>query len=265
MSDKDQVLIEYPSSSVAIITLNLPQQHNAITMEMIEKLESALFEMDGMSDIRAVVLTGKGKSFCAGGDVKAMAEQSGMFAGNSEELMKRYQQGIQRIPLAIENFKRPIIAAVNGPAIGAGCDLACMCDLRIGSERTKMGETFVKLGLVPGDGGTFFLPRVVGYAKAMEMFLTGRIYSASECLSMGLLNEVVSPDTDTVKRAVAVATEIAQNVPLAVELTKSSVKAARQSDLSSQLASLSAYQGMAQRSPEHFKRLSSLTSASKES
>jgi len=128
---------------------------NAITIPMIESLVSVLKFADFDRDIRVIVLTGSGKSFCAGGDIKAMEEKSGMFEGESNELRMRYMHGIQQIPKCIEEISTPIIAMVNGAAIGAGCDLSMMCDLRIGSSESKFGETFTKMGLVPGDGGTF--------------------------------------------------------------------------------------------------------------
>ncbi len=251
-----QIEVDSPDKHIARVWLNNPDQHNAITMEMIEGIEEALKQIELMPEIHVVILAARGKSFCAGGDVKAMRDQSGMFAGDSPELMWRYQNGIQRIPLAIERFKKPLIAAVHGPAIGAGCDLAAMCDIRIGGERAKMGETFVKLGLVPGDGGTFFLSRVVGYAKAMEMSLTGRVYTSHECLNMGLLNSLIEGEDENIhKAAIDLALEISKNSPLALRLTKSALKSARMSDLESQLDQLSAFQGMAQRNPDHFSRL----------
>lgn len=243
------------SFGVAFLFLNNTEMRNALISELIEELVLTLEKWNFDNSVKVVILSGRGKSFCAGGDIKAMKECSGMFSGDSSELMQHYQSGIQKIPKAMEQFRKPIIGAINGAAIGAGCDLATMCDIRIGTSQTKMGETFTKLGLVPGDGGTFFLSRVVGYAKAMEMFLTAKIYSANECLSMGLLNEVVPDEKNLLERAEEMALEILKNSAVAVELTKSALKAARLSDLQSQLDTLSAYQGIAQRLPDHFKRL----------
>src|SRR5690606_3100798 len=119
------------------VTLNNPDQMNAITTNMVNSLTTVLAHADFDPDIRVIVLTGKGKNFCAGGDLKAMEEKSGMFAGESNELRARYQQGIQRIPQCIENLSVPMIAMINGAAVGAGCDLSMMCDMRIGDSKTK--------------------------------------------------------------------------------------------------------------------------------
>ncbi len=184
-------LLVEKDESLLWVTLNRPQYSNAFSDEMIASLCRLLREADWDDDIRVIILTGAGKAFCAGGDVKAMEEKTGMFAGDPEGLRRRYTKGIQQIPLTIEALHTPLIAMVNGAAIGAGCDLACMCDIRLGCKYSKFGETFAKLALVPGDGGTFFLQRVLGYAKAMELSLTGRIVSAEEALSLGLLNNIV--------------------------------------------------------------------------
>src|SRR5690606_10001766 len=121
---------------------------------MIIDLVRVLDAINNAKEIRVVVITGMGKHFCAGGDLKAMKAKTGMFAGDANELRLRYQQGIQQISLAMENIEKPIIAMVNGAAIGAGLDLACMCDIRLCSENAIFAESFTSLGLVPGDGGT---------------------------------------------------------------------------------------------------------------
>ncbi len=133
------------------VTLNRPQHSNAFSDEMITELCRLLREADFDVDVRVIILTGAGKTFCAGGDVKAMEERTGMFSGGNEELRRRYMKGIQQIPLTIEALQTPLVAMVNGAAIGAGCDLACMCDIRVGCEQSRFGETFAKLALVPGD------------------------------------------------------------------------------------------------------------------
>src|SRR5437868_4100553 len=173
------------------ITLNNPEQSNAITTEMVESLCRVLKHADFDPSVRVIVITGEGKNFCSGGDVKAMSEKTGMFQGESNELRMRYMHGIQQIPKTIEDLSTPVIAMVNGAAIGAGCDLAMMCDLRVGTSTTKFGETFTKIGLIPGDGGTFFLQRIVGYSKAMEMTLTGDLYEGQKAKDFGLMNFLV--------------------------------------------------------------------------
>ena len=172
------------------ITLNNPTQMNAITQSMIDSLVMVLKHADFDKLIRVIVLTGSGKSFCAGGDIKAMEEKSGMFEGQSNELRMRYMHGIQQIPRCIEEISTPIVAMVNGAAIGAGCDLAMMCDLRVGNSFSKFAETFTRMGLVPGDGGTFFLQRIIGYSKAMNMFLTAEVFEGVKAFEYGLLNNI---------------------------------------------------------------------------
>lgn len=251
---------DYPDLLVEVdtpllwITLNRPHCSNAFSDEMITGLCHLLREADWDDDVRVIILTGAGKTFCAGGDVKAMEEKSGMFAGDPEELMRRYIRGIQQIPLTIEALRTPLVAMVNGPAIGAGCDLACMCDIRVGCRHSRFGETFARLALVPGDGGTFFLQRIVGYAKAMELSLTGRIVPAEEAHSLGLLNYLIKAETlkeETTKLAIS----IAANSPVAVSMIKKALRQARTAEISGHLDLLAAFQGITQRTEDHFERV----------
>lgn len=239
------------------VTLNRPHCSNAFSDEMISELCRLLREADWDDDVRVIILTGAGKTFCAGGDVKAMEEKTGMFAGDPEELRRRYTKGIQQIPLTIEALHTPLIAMVNGPAIGAGCDLACMCDIRMGCRHSRFGETFAKLALVPGDGGTFFLQRIVGYAKAMELTLTGRIITADEALALGLLNDLVAVDA-LKKETEKLALSIAANSPVAVSMIKKAIRQARTAEISGHLDLLAAFQGITQRTDDHFKRVRAL-------
>ncbi len=236
------------------LALNNPEQSNAITPEMIESLCEVLQHADFDREVRVIVLTGEGKNFCSGGDVKAMAEKSGMFAGESNELRMRYAHGIQRIPKTIEDLSTPLIAMVNGAAIGAGCDLAMMCDLRVGNSGTKFGETFSRIGLVPGDGGSFFLQRVVGYAKAMEMTLTGDIYEGERAMSYGLLN-ILAEESKFKLETEKLAEKIAKNAPVSQAMAKKALKISYLHDLQTSLDLLAAYQGIAQRTADHFSAL----------
>jgi 2-(1,2-epoxy-1,2-dihydrophenyl)acetyl-CoA isomerase len=236
------------------VTLNNPDQMNAITTEMINSLTEVLSHADFDQNIRVVILTGKGKNFCAGGDIKAMEEKSGMFAGESNELRARYQHGIQRIPQCIENLSVPMIAMVNGAAIGAGCDLSMMCDLRIGNLKTKFAETFTRLGLVPGDGGTFFLQRIIGYSKAMQMFLTAKTYEGVEAMNFGLINFLFDEavmEEETKK----IADMISMSAPVAQRLTKKAMKVAYMHDLQTSLDMLASFQGISQRTTDHFEAI----------
>ena len=236
------------------LTLNNESQSNAITYEMIDSLIKVLTYADFDQNIRVIVLTGAGKNFCSGGDIKAMEEKSGMFAGESNELRMRYMHGIQSIPKKMEEMSKPIIALVNGAAIGAGCDLSMMCDLRIGTSSSKFGETFTKMGLVPGDGGTFFLTRVIGFSKAMQMFLTGEIFEGKKALEFGLLNFLFE-DSNVVDETIKLAAKVASNAPVAQMMTKKAMKLSYLHDLHSSLDLLASFQGISQRTSDHFEAI----------
>ncbi|WP_127717603.1 enoyl-CoA hydratase-related protein [Halobacteriovorax sp. HLS] len=253
-SKKYDHLLVSKEEHTLVLTLNNPDQANAISMEMISSLVEVLEYADEDDNIRCILLTGAGKCFCAGGDIKAMETKSGMFAGQPDELRRRYRRGIQKIPRAIEALKTPIVAFVNGAAIGAGCDLAMMCDIRVASEKAKFAETFSKLSLVPGDGGTFFLQRVVGYTNAMEMFLTGDLYQGADILNMRLAN-FVRPHESSYKFSIDLCHKISSNSPIALSMTKIALKSGRTSSLNDQLELLSTFQGITQRTDDHFEAI----------
>ncbi len=245
------------------ITLNRPQASNAFTVEMIQDLVDLLYFADEDDSIHCIIITGEGKHFCAGGDIKQMLNKEGMFAGESNELRLRYKRGIQKIPVCFNSLSTPTIAMVNGAAIGAGLDLACMCDIRIASTKAKFGETFTKLGLIPGDGGTYFLQRVVGYSKAMEMTLTAKIYNSEEALSMNLVSSLFESD-ELLEKVRNIADQICSNSAVANSMAKRSIVHARNNDLYSTLDLLASYQGITQRTPEHFNLLKKIISTSKD-
>lgn len=249
----EDLIVDKKSHSVWI-TLNRPDASNAYSVAMVQGLVEVLKYADIDNEARVIVITGAGKNFCAGGDIKSMKNKSGMFAGESNQLREAYQFGIQQIPLAFSNLKTPVIAMVNGAAVGAGCDLAAMCDLRVASNEASFAETFAKVGLVPGDGGAFFLTRLVGFGKAMEMFMTCKTFSALEAKEMGLVNQVVLP-TELKKKTEEMAEQLASLPPIALQMTKKALYHAYQNDLNSHLELMAAYQGITQRSSDHFKAL----------
>jgi 2-(1,2-epoxy-1,2-dihydrophenyl)acetyl-CoA isomerase len=253
LNNFEDLLVEKVNHSLWI-TLNRPESSNAYSSPMVRALVEVLKHADNDNHIRVIVITGAGKNFCAGGDIKAMRGKTGMFAGESNELREAYQTGIQQIPLVISQLKTPIIAMVNGAAIGAGCDLAAMCDLRIASKDASFGETFARVGLVPGDGGAFFVTRLIGFAKAMEMFLTCKIFSAEEASKIGLVNLVVLPD-ELKEKTMGLVEELASFPPIALQMTKKAVIHGYQNDLISHLELMAAYQGITQRSSDHFRAL----------
>ena len=240
--------------AVVTLTLDRPEARNAYSDEMCEQLVAALDRADADEAVRCVILTGAGRAFHAGGDIKAMRARSGMFAGDPGELRERYLRGIHAVPRRIAEFRKPLIAAINGAAIGAGLDLACMCDIRIARAGAKLGSTFVKVGLVPGDGGAYFLARTVGFARALELVLSGRVIDSDEALRIGLVHEVVPADA-LMDRARAQALALAELPPLALQLTKRAAYRSWGADPSTALELAATYQGIAQNHPDHLAAL----------
>ena len=206
--------------------------------------------MNPDTSVRVGILTGAGSAFCSGGNVKQLGEQGGLNDAQPLQTRRNYTSGIQRIPLAFETLEVPMIAAVNGPAIGAGCDLACMCDIRIAGASAKFAESFVKMGLIPGDGGAWLLPRAVGYSKACEMAFTGDAIDAEAALACGLVSRVV-PDAELMAAAKALALRIAANPPQAVRLAKRLLREGRHSRLDTVLELSAALQGMMHLTADH--------------
>ena len=238
------------AGAIATITLDRPDARNAYSEAMVEGLCAALDRAEADPEVRCLVLTGAGPAFSAGGDLKRMRDQAGMFAGGPAQLRRAYIDNIQRVPRRLALCDKPVIAAINGPAIGAGLDLACMCDLRIAARGVKLGSTFVKVGLVPGDGGAYLLARVVGFPRALELVLTGRVITAEEGLEIGLVHRVV-PSGRALEVAREQAALIAQNPPVAVRLAKRAAYRSWGADLETALELAATYQGIAQRTEDH--------------
>ena len=237
--------------AILTITLNLPESRNPVSDNaMVDALVRAVEGADGDRTVRAVILTGAGKAFSSGGDLSKMAPGAGLRGRQPAVTVRNYRDGIQRLPLTFQALEVPVIAAVNGPAIGAGCDLACMCDIRIASEKAVFAESFVKVGLIPGDGGAWLLPRVVGWPRATELALTGRTIDAAAALDYGLVTQVVKPD-DLLPAARSIAEEIAANPPLAVRLTKRLLREAQDAALPAVLNLSAALQAVVHETRDH--------------
>ena len=205
---------------VVTLTLNQPERRNPISETgMVDALVGALERLGADGSARVAILTGAGRAFSSGGDLRAMAAETEARARTPVGTSGYYTRGIQRITLAFARLDVPVIAAVNGPAIGAGCDLACMCDIRIAGEGASFAESFVKLGLTPGDGDAWLLPRVVGFSKACEMTFTGETLDAGAALACGLVSRVV-PDAGLMQAARELAGRIAANPGHAVRMAK---------------------------------------------
>jgi enoyl-CoA hydratase/carnithine racemase len=238
------VLVEV-SDAIATLTLNNPALRNPISdIEMVDALIAALDRVNADANVRVAILTGAGKSFSSGGNLNKLGQPGELGGGPPADTPRGYARGIQRIPLAFQVLEVPIIAAVNGAAIGAGCDLACMCDIRIAGASARFAESFVKLALIPGDGGAWLLPRVVGYSKACEMAFTGDTIDADEALRCHLVSRVV-PDDELMAAARALALRIAANPPHALRMTKRLIMLGRDSRLDQHLETAAAFQALA--------------------
>jgi len=236
---------------VAVLTLNRHDLRNALTGSyLIDDIVATADWVNRCEDVSVLVITGAGSAFSAGGNVRDMAERGGDFAGDVAECADRYRKGIQRIPLALQEVEVPVIAAVNGPAIGAGFDLANMADVRIASEKARFGETFLNLGIIPGDGGAWFMQRLIGYQRAFELTLTGRIIKASEAKELGIVLDVVSVD-ELMPRALDMARRIASQPPKATRLTKRLMKMGQRMELKDFLDVCAVFHGMCHNEPEH--------------
>lgn len=252
----DAVLYEGGEDGIVVLTLNKPDLRNPISdSEMIEALLAALDRLEGDAEARVAILTGAGKGFSSGGNIQEMKPGGSLNTGSPVMTRANYKSGIQRLPLAFAKLEVPVIAAVNGAAIGAGCDLTCMCDLRIAARSARFAESFVKLGLIAGDGGSWLLPRVIGWSKAAEMALTGDMIDAEEALACGLVSQVV-PDEGLMDAARALAARIAANPPHAVRMTKRLLWEGRRVDLASLLEMASAMQAAAHMTEDHAEAVS---------
>ena len=230
---------------IVTLTLNQPELRNPVSDDdMVDAILAALVRLERDPDARVAILTGAGSGFSSGGNLKKMASGEGLASSAPIQTRRNYLMGIQRLPRAFAALEVPIVAAVNGAAIGAGCDLACMCDIRVASESAKFAESFVKLGIVPGDGGAWLLPHVVGHAKAAEMALTGDMIDAAEALRIGLVSRVV-PDAELMDAARSIAGRIAANPTQAVRMTKRLLWEARQANLETILQLSAAMQALA--------------------
>lgn len=246
-----ELILRDEADGIVTLTLNQPDLRNPISdAPTIEALVEAITRADQDMATRVVILTGAGNAFSTGGNINTMREGGGLNDPLAANTRRNYRNGIQRLPLLFEAIEVPVIAAVNGPAIGAGCDLACMCDVRIAGESAKFAESFVKLGIVPGDGGAWLLPRVVGFSKASEMAFTGDMLDASQALACGLVSRVV-PDAELMDTARALAMRIAANPPHAVRMTKRLLREGRTATLAAILEASAAAQALCHTTADH--------------
>jgi len=236
---------------IVTLTMNRPEERNALTEEhQILEFADVCARTRRDPSVKVVILTGAGSAFSAGGNLKNMRDKKGFSAGSPADIRDAYRNGIQQIPLALYELDIPTIAVVNGPAIGAGMDLTCMCDLRVASDRASFASSFVKLGIVPADGGAWLLSRTIGQTKAMELMLTGETIDAQRALAMGLVTTVV-PHDELMGKALDFAQRIAANPQRTVRLTKRLLRESDGATLRSSLELAAAYQALAHNTDDH--------------
>jgi enoyl-CoA hydratase/carnithine racemase len=229
---------------------NQPEQRNPLTgNSAVAEFLAAIDRIHADHAVRCVILTGNGPSFCAGGDIREMQRQATP-AVSEMQIRQDYQRGIQRLPVALFNLEVPVIAAVNGHALGAGLDLACMCDIRIASENAKFAESFVRLGIIPGDGGAWLLPRVIGLSRSAELAFTGDTIDAQQALAWNLVSRVV-PLEELMNCARELAARIVANPAHALRLTKRLMREGIHSRLDTVLELSAVFQALSHKTDDH--------------
>jgi len=253
VSDADTVLVAV-ADGVATVTLNRPARLNAFTTAMIDRLCDALAEAAQRPEVRVIVVTGAGRAFCAGADVADLAAIAERDAAANRDYLARH---VHRLPLLLEAIDKPVIAAVNGAARGAGFDIALMCDLRVAAGSATFAQTYIELGIIPGDGGAFFLPRLAGTARALELIWTGRVIGAEEAAQMGLVNRVVA-DEALGAAAQELARDIAARPPEAIRRAKRALYAGLASSLPVHLDAVASHMAVLYRTPDYLERADAL-------
>jgi enoyl-CoA hydratase/carnithine racemase len=224
---------------IATILLNRPERKNAFTLDMVDRWAAALHQAESDPKVRAVVVTGAGTAFCSGVDLDA-------FKSDSRSPLQEKQlltDHVHKVAFAMEAMSKPVIGAVNGVAVGAGMDMSLMCDIRFAAESARFSEGYIRVGLVPGDGGCYYLPRIVGTASALRLLWTGDFVDAQEALRIGLVSDVY-PDAEFADRVYAFAARLAQQAPIAIQLIKRAVRGAERQDLRSALDLISSHQAV---------------------
>jgi enoyl-CoA hydratase/carnithine racemase len=238
---------------VAVLTFRRDDMRNALTgTALVDDICATLEWANTTAEISVLVLTGDGSAFSAGGNIKAMRERA--LTSSAAQMEDYYRRNVQRIPRAMNACEVPVIAAVNGPAVGAGFDFVNMCDIRIGSTNAQFGETFINLGIMAGDGGAWFLRRTVGAHRAAELTLTGRMVKAEEARALGILLEVTESDR-LLARAKEIAAQIAAKPPLAVRYAKRALRLAERQDIAEHLDTCASFQAALQKTEDHLEAL----------
>ena len=239
------------------ITLNRPDTRNALSEDIIEGLVEYIQKADKDKNVGCVVLTGAGKSFSSGGNLQEIKDMTTKDQMTQAQLEDWYRFGIQKIPLTMNSIDVPVVAAVNGHAIGAGNDLCTMCDIRIAGEDAKFSESFLRIGIIPGDGGSWFLPKIIGLARANEMILTCDVLDASKALDWGLVSKVV-PNENLIVEAQQLAKKIASQPPEASRRAKRLLRMSQNVPLQDALEMAASQQSMLQQLDDHREAIDAL-------
>jgi enoyl-CoA hydratase/carnithine racemase len=243
---------------VVTLTLNMPETRNALTdADLCDAIVGAIGHITRDASVRCAIITGAGKAFSSGGNLKHMKEKTSIFGGDAIDAKDSYRSGIQRVARAIWECEVPLIAAVNGPAYGAGCDMTCMCDIRIASTRATFAENFVRVGLISGDGGVWLLPRQIGLSRAAEMTFTGDPVEAETALSWGLVSKVVEPE-NLLAEAEKLAGRIAQNPPRQLRMAKRLLREGLNTRFDNLLQLAAAYQGACHQTSDHMEAVDAI-------
>ena len=255
MSD---IILTEKRGPIAILTLNRPDMMNALGQEGDgAAVAAACAEIEDDPSVRVAILTGAGRAFSAGGDVKAMRDRTGAFGGSPYNVHEGYRRNIHRIVTSLYNLEVPLISAVNGAAIGLGCDVACMSDVRIASDKAKFGVTFLKLGLIPGDGGAWLLPRIIGNSRAAELLFTGRVIDAETATDWGLVSRSVAPDA-LMDEAMQLAEEMAAQPPQSLRVAKSLLRHGQTANYETIMAMSAAAQSMMHHTEDHIEGVNAI-------
>lgn len=239
------------SGPIVTLTIDRPESRNSLGEEGDgEAFASACAAINADREVRCAILTGAGPAFSAGGNVKAMRERAGVFAGAGVHIRERYRNGIHRIVRALWGVEVPLVAAVNGAAIGLGNDVACLADIRIAADNAIFGATFLRIGLVPGDGGSWILPRVIGYQRAAELVFTADTIDAATALNWGLVSKVV-PAAALADEAKALAARICRQPPDVLRMTKRLMREGQGVSFETIMEMSAAYQALAHLTEDH--------------
>jgi enoyl-CoA hydratase/carnithine racemase len=251
MPEQAMVLLSKDQDGIATLTLNRPEKYNAFTKDMIILWGKLLEQCEEDATVKVIVLTGAGKGFCSGGDIGVQKERAKNDALERKDFLFRYVHKIARV---MAHLDKPVIAAINGAARGAGLDMALMCDLRVMAESATLAESYIDVGLIAGDGGTYYLPRLIGVTRALELFWTGRVVGAAEAERIGMVSRVV-PDAQLMPTTYELARSIARQPFEAVRAYKRAVYQGMSMSLDAHLDMVSSHTSLLRDTPEHRERV----------